>query len=237
MFKDAATASFLLVAFFLFGLSPYAMASSPEVQIIGEQQQEKQPYAGLEYFCTPPEETLDITSVQARADLPWQSAQRKMPNLGFTTDQCWFRFAVRNLNRLHSDWLLRVDYAMLGELDAYQLDAGGNLVGHYQAGMDRDFSVRPNNFPTPAFPMTLPTGKDSEVYLRVSSAHSIQLPLELVSHERFSQQAQNQTIVQGIFFGGMLVMAYNVWRTVRGELREETPSPATPLLAGSGGGA
>ncbi|MCG8394279.1 MAG: ATP-binding protein [Pseudomonadales bacterium] len=187
------------------------MASSPEVQIIGEQQQEKQPYAGLEYFCTPPEETLDITSVQARADLPWQSAQRKMPNLGFTTDQCWFRFAVRNLNRLHSDWLLRVDYAMLGELDAYQLDAGGNLVGHYQAGMDRDFSVRPNNFPTPAFPMTLPTGKDSEVYLLVSSAHSIQLPLELVSHERFSQQAQNQTIVQGIFFGGMLVMIlYNL---------------------------
>jgi cytochrome c oxidase cbb3-type subunit I len=40
-----------------------------------------------------------------------------------------------------------------------------------------------------------------------------------------------------IFLVGMLIMAYNVWRTVRGETREEAPSPATPLVASSGGGA
>ncbi len=40
-----------------------------------------------------------------------------------------------------------------------------------------------------------------------------------------------------IFFTGMLIMAYNVWMTIRGESRQEAPAPATPLVAGSGGSA
>ncbi len=40
-----------------------------------------------------------------------------------------------------------------------------------------------------------------------------------------------------IFLAGMLVMAYNVWKTVRGERRDEAPAPATPLVVTPGGGA
>ncbi len=44
-----------------------------------------------------------------------------------------------------------------------------------------------------------------------------------------------------IFLAGMLVMAYNVYRTIRGDSREEAPAPATPLVsstaAATGGGA
>ncbi|MDH3643672.1 MAG: cbb3-type cytochrome c oxidase subunit I, partial [Gammaproteobacteria bacterium] len=37
-----------------------------------------------------------------------------------------------------------------------------------------------------------------------------------------------------IFFLGMCIMGYNVWRTVRGEQRAETAAPATPLVAPGG---
>jgi cytochrome c oxidase cbb3-type subunit I len=40
-----------------------------------------------------------------------------------------------------------------------------------------------------------------------------------------------------IFFLGMLVMAYNVWRTVRGETRVEAPAPAIPLASDAAAGA
>ena len=100
---------------------------------------------------------------------------------------------------------------MLGEVDVYQIDAGGTLVAHFQAGMDRDFSVRPGTAPTPAFPLTLPTGTDNDIFLKVASAHSIQLPLELLSQESYNASTQTQSVVQGIFFGGMLVMIlYNL---------------------------
>ncbi|MED5387622.1 MAG: 7TM diverse intracellular signaling domain-containing protein [Pseudomonadota bacterium] len=181
------------------------------MQIIGENQQELHPYQGLDYFCTPADQSPAINALQTRPSLPWQSSQGEMPNFGFTDSHCWFRFAVRNQNARHNDWLLLVDYAMLGELDVYQMDAGGNLVQHYQAGMDRDFTVRPGHYPSPAFPLTLPIGKDNTLYLKVASPHSIQLPMTLLTHEAFTRVAQNQTIIQGIFFGGMLVMIlYNL---------------------------
>ena len=34
-----------------------------------------------------------------------------------------------------------------------------------------------------------------------------------------------------IFFAGMCVMAYNVWRTVRGDTKSEAPRPATPMVS------
>ena len=39
-----------------------------------------------------------------------------------------------------------------------------------------------------------------------------------------------------IFFAGMLIMAYNVYMTVRGRQREEAAAPATPLPAAAPGG-
>jgi len=209
--KDAGYALYLVVAIFLMCLSSASTADSTGTQIIAEQQQSLQPYDGLQYFCSSPEDIPDITGIQMRSDLNWHSAGGKAPNLGFTSQQCWFHFSVRNLNHLHHEWQLRVDYAMLGEIDVYQIDAGGTLIAHYQAGMDREFSLRPNLQPTPVFPLSLPAGQNSDIYLRVASAHSIQLPLTLQSREQFAAYSQNMTIVQGIFFGGMLVMIlYNL---------------------------
>jgi cytochrome c oxidase cbb3-type subunit 1 len=40
-----------------------------------------------------------------------------------------------------------------------------------------------------------------------------------------------------IFLAGMLVMAYNVYKTVRGETREEAAAPATPMVSTAAAGA
>ena len=211
MCKDAGYALYFVVGIMLMYLTSGSLASSTGTQIIAEQQQNLQPYPGVQYFCASEEDVPDITGIRMRSDLHWLSAGAAAPNLGFTSQHCWFHFSVRNLNHLHTQWQLRVDYAMLGEIDVYQLDAGGNLVSHYQAGMDREFSLRPNLQPSPVFPLTLPTGQNSDIYLLVASAHSIQLPLTLQSEEQFAKYSQNMTMVQGIFFGGMLVMIlYNL---------------------------
>ena len=211
MLKDSKAILFLLVAVFSVCLSTQVSANGPDTQIIGEQQEYLHPYQGLYFFCTPADQSPDITSILQRSDLPWQPSGADIPNLGFITDHCWFRFSVRNLNQRHSAWQLEIDSAVLGELDVYQIDAGGNLVAHYQAGMDRDFSVRPGTAAKPAFPLTLPAGTDSEILFRITSAHSTQLPLELMPQENYNAAMQTHNMVQGIFFGGMLVMIlYNL---------------------------
>lgn len=211
MSRDVRFGLLLVVAVFLQALVSIGHADSTGIQIIGEEQQILHPEEGVTYFCTTADNSPDIASVSNRAAEDWLVSASKVPNLGFTRERCWFHLSVRNLNPLHSEWFLRIDYAMLGEVDVYQLDAGGNIISHFQAGMDRDFSVRSNDYPVPAFPVSLPTGIDSDFYILVSSAHSIQLPLELMTRDSFESRFITHTLIQGAFFGGMLVMIlYNL---------------------------
>ncbi|WP_272963095.1 hypothetical protein, partial [Alcanivorax jadensis] len=84
MLKDAKTAFILLIAFLSLGLTSAVWANGPELQIIGEKQEELHPYQGLDYFCTPAAQSPTINALQKRPTLPWQSSRGEMPNLGFT---------------------------------------------------------------------------------------------------------------------------------------------------------
>ncbi len=211
MSKDVRFGFVLLVAFCLQFLVPVGHAHTSDTQIIGEQQQILQLREGIKYFCTPADQTPDINAVRKMPLDDWNSAPEGTPNLGFTGERCWFHVTVRNLNPLFSEWFLAIDYAMLGTLDVFQMDAGGNIASHYQAGMDRDFSVRSGEYPVPSFPVNLATGIDNDFYICVSSVHSIQLPLALKTRDEFQSDFFTHTLVQGLFFGGMLVMIlYNL---------------------------
>ena len=207
-------ASYLLrfaVLTLLIGLFP-ASAWSQESAVIDGQTDSLRPYAALSYFCSPPEQSPALEALQSAPDAwPWRKASG-MPNLGFTTDQCWFRLPVRNASdQPLQEWLL-LEYAMLGKLDVHVLD-GNQVVADYRTGMDRPFDLdtRPAPQALPAFPLDLPAGAERTVLMKVSSPHSIQLPLMLMSKSAYDQSLLNHTLVQGVFFGGMLVMIlYNL---------------------------
>ncbi|EKF75039.1 sensor histidine kinase/response regulator [Alcanivorax hongdengensis A-11-3] len=211
MFKNARAGLLVFIVSLLSFVPGSVFAAANDTVLIKDTVQSLHPYQGLYYFCSPADQPVDIQSVLGQQKQQWRYSEGELPNFGFTSNECWFRFTVRNLNAMQERWELVVDYAMLGELDVYQLDAGGNLIEHYQGGMDRPFDVRPNNTPVPSFPLHLPAGQDSQVFIKVVSASSIQLPLTLMTHDAFANSMQNRTLTQGIFFGGMLVMIlYNL---------------------------
>ncbi|MDX1803019.1 MAG: 7TM diverse intracellular signaling domain-containing protein [Alcanivorax sp.] len=211
MFKNIRTTLLLLLCSLLALAANQAMAEAANSVSIGPDTESLTPYEGLYYFCTPADKPVNINALLGNQQQPWQYSNGELPNFGFTSDQCWFRFTVHNKNSIYQHWDLVVNYAMLGKLDIYQLDAGGNLVQHYQAGMDRRFDVRPTYTPVPAFPLTLPFGQDNQILIKVVSPHSIQLPMTLMTEDQFHISMQNRTLTQGIFFGGMIVMIlYNL---------------------------
>lgn len=191
-------------------LVPTANASGPVT--LTAHQDALSPYPGLVYFCTAPDHSPDIAALRANPDRwPWRASGDHLPNLGFTADQCWFRFTVHNADNPGDQWRLLVDYAMLGKLDVYTAVPGGALLHHYRAGMDRRFEVRPEPYPEPVFPITLPPGRSRTIFIQAISPHSMQMPLTLMSKARFDRMSLNHVIVQGLFFGGMLVMVlYNL---------------------------
>ncbi len=197
----------------LIGLWPalaWGQAAAPSAAVIDGRSDSLRPYPALSYFCLPRDQAPDLASLRRDPDAwPWRAA-RGMPNLGFTRDRCWFRLPVRNATDQPLDWRLVVEYAMLGELDLYVLGGDGEPA-HYRAGMDRAFDVRPDDGALPSFPLTLPAGAERTVLMEVVSPHSIQLPLKLMSKPALDQALLSHTLVQGLFFGGMLVMIlYNL---------------------------
>ena len=193
----------------LIGLLP-SPAWSQESAVIDGQSDTLRPYAALSYFCTPPEQSPAPEAVKSDPDAwPWRRADG-VPNLGFTAEHCWFRLPVRNVSDQPADWWLVVEYALLGELDVHVLD-GDRAVADYRAGMDRRFDTRPAAEALPAFPLSLPAGAERTVLMEVASPHSIQLPLRLMSKSAYDQALLSHTLIQGVFFGGMLVMIlYNL---------------------------
>lgn len=211
MLKDALVTLIVIVAGLLPCLSHASDIKSPpapaSVQpVIGTHDTVLEPYLGLQYLCSPSNESYAFNEVNGNVNLPWQSARNATPNLGFTRDHCWFRFSVENRNPRIQQWVLRIQYAMLGEVDFFHVDNNGDLIGHFQAGMDRAFDVRPAPNNQPSFPFTLPFGESHTFYIGIQSAHSIQLPMHIMSVSAYEESNQNHALAQGLFFGGMLVM-------------------------------
>ncbi len=64
MCKDAGYALYFVVGIMLMCLTSGSLASSTGTQIIAEQQQNLQPYPGVQYFCASEEDVPDITGIR-----------------------------------------------------------------------------------------------------------------------------------------------------------------------------
>jgi signal transduction histidine kinase/ActR/RegA family two-component response regulator len=212
LIKDAANRSIWLALSGLLILLLSVSAHAAEAVVINHGDDDLSPYSHLGYFCAPANQVPDRdTLTRDLQRWPWQPAGEHAPNLGFTRDHCWFRLAVENRDPARTDWRLEIPYGLLGRLQVYVLDGQNALLSEYRAGIDLPFQARPDHHALPAFPLTLPAGEPRTVLMLVDSAHSIQLPMQLLSSEHFHQQLQHRTLLQGLFFGGMLVMIlYNL---------------------------
>ncbi|MEQ8259306.1 MAG: 7TM diverse intracellular signaling domain-containing protein [Alcanivorax sp.] len=187
-------------------------ARGDDAAVLTSQTDTLQPYPAVRYFCTPAAESPAPEPLFQNPEAwPWQATGNEIANLGFTAEHCWFHFTVRNQDNPENEWRLVVNYALLGQLDTYVLAPGGERLAHFSAGMDNAFDERAGAEATPSFPFNLPPGEQRDLYLKVVSPHSIQLPLELMSNPAFQSATLSHTLVQGLFFGGMLVMIlYNL---------------------------
>lgn len=199
-----------MLAIMLAGLTGTARAAEPV--LLDGQTSQLHPYQALEYFCTPADRSPGLEALRADpGQWPWQPTGKRLPNLGFSSDHCWFRFTVSSTASSPTEWRLLINYAMLGQLDVYVFGPRASPLHHYLAGMDRRFDAQPVRYPEPVFPLSLAAGESRTVLIGVTSPHSIQLPLTLMSQARFDNQALHHILIQGLFFGGMLIMVlYNL---------------------------
>lgn len=154
-----------------------------------------------------PDGLADIHSVRQLPASAWQPVARRDASFGYSGYAYWLRFTVHNPADGPINWVLLVGNSLLDTLDAYGLDDGRV----YQAGDQRPFQQRWVDHRQLVLPFSLAAGETRELILRMQTDGSANLSASLMSAETFNRHEQRMLLLQGLFFGALLVMMiYNL---------------------------
>ena len=129
-------------------------------------------------------------------------------NLGLTGDRVWVRFQVSRARDSPEEWVLLLDNATLGAVDLQAFPAGQPDQGRsYETGLSRPFHQRPLQDSAFAFPLSLPPDQVYEIHLQLQTQGHMRIPLELMPRDVFVEERFDYRLLQGAYFGLMLVIA------------------------------
>ena len=149
----------------------------------------------------------DIDSVRQLAESAWQPVARRDASFGYSKHAYWLRISLHNPSNAAIDWVLVIGNPLLDTLDAYGLD--GDRV--YKAGDQRPFHQRWIDHRQLVLPFSLAAGEERELILRMQTEGSANLSASLMSAQTFNHNEQRMLMLQGLFFGALLVMLiYNL---------------------------
>ncbi|WP_181902882.1 sensor domain-containing diguanylate cyclase [Lysobacter soli] len=138
-------------------------------------------------------------------------------SLGFHDGAFWFHVRVVNRDNPETRWLLVQHYALSDRIDVYARHADGRVA--VQAGGDHlPFAARSIRYRHPNFLLTLPPGEPVDVFVRVQSESSMQVPLSLFTLPAFAEAARDAQFVIGAYYGILLALFfYNMalWLSLR----------------------
>ncbi len=130
----------------------------------------------------------------------------KTPNLGFSRASIWLAVDLQSTPNTARDWLLVVDYPVLDRIAVYLpgLDTAGAAVA--VLGDQLPQSARPLPGRAHAAVLTLPPGARHTLLLRVDSAGTKTIPLDLWQAAAFGEYESNRRALHGVYAGLMLAL-------------------------------
>lgn len=162
----------------------------------------------------------DLSSVLAEdSDLQFQRNQTHTLAFGYVNAVYWLRIRLLSEDSMVEPWLLEVSGLgrSIDQLDAWLPDINGNLQ-HYRAGDAVPFEMRTIRHHAILFPLHLPSQQPSELYLRVETNGTLQIPLTLWTIHHYLENEHHDVLLEGLFYGVLLIMiVYNafIYLTVR----------------------
>ncbi|MDY6919196.1 MAG: 7TM diverse intracellular signaling domain-containing protein [Pseudomonadota bacterium] len=137
----------------------------------------------------------------------WYQVADDIPNQGYKNGAFWYRISLFNRHDTRTEWLLNVDYPLLDYLDLY-IVRGGEIIQAHHVGDKLPHEHRPVDHRNFVFPISLPTGSTTQLFIRVETEGSVKMPLYLWEEAEFIKSDQRFMLSQGVFIGGMFIMFF-----------------------------
>lgn len=171
------------------------------------------PYLTYYHDATGDEDLRAVTQRPGRF-LPLPSGSNAF---GFQTGAFWFHANVTNRNGAEPRWLLVQQYALSDQIDVYVRYRDGRTA-HYAGGDSLPFHARSIRYRDPNFWLTLPPDEPVDLFVRVQSQSSMQVPLSLFTPAAFTEVSRDAQFGIGIYYGILLALFfYNLvlWLSLR----------------------
>lgn len=177
--------------------------------VVSEGFQSQSLSAGIEYL----EDSggaLKLADVRKVPDATWMRSASEVPTLGYSGSAYWFRFELRNTGPAHVSTLLEVAYPVLNQLDLFVIQSDATVRPSH-LGSGQPVSQRPYPHRNFIVPIDLRGRESVQIYLRVKTTSSIQLPVTVWSPQAFLTQDNIVNILYGAYLGLVVIMfAYNL---------------------------
>ncbi|GAB2505958.1 diguanylate cyclase [Pseudoxanthomonas sangjuensis] len=207
----------LCTLFLLLSATATALGQAlPELRLTpGLSEQSLTAYTGY-YHDASGDEGLDA-AIRGLGAGRYQPLPNGKTSLGFQRGAFWFHARLRNEVRDEPRWLLVQQYALSDELDVYLRYPDG-YVEHQAGGDHHPFDNRSVRYRHPNFRLDLPLGQPVDLFVRVRSQSSMQVPLTLYTPRAFTEQSRDAQLAMGVYYGILLALfAYNLvlWLSLR----------------------
>lgn len=165
-----------------------------------------------------PGESLDARTAWAQR-ARFEAPTGRYANLGPRRGATWLVVPVQVDPDAASNWVLRLDYAVLHDVQLSVRDAGGALVHEERLGTLVPFEQRAQKTRALSSLLTLQPGARYEVVLRVATPTGVLLPMAFMQHTALAVEESREQALQGVLTGLWAFMV--IYSLLHGALRRE----------------
>ncbi len=181
-------------------------------QVLDVTQMDREAVSLTNYFAVleDPSATLTLADVsQPGFAERFRTGQAPGQALGFsyTRSAIWLRLHLKNPSDQPVERVLEIAYALLASVDFYHQPSQQGFQ-RIEAGYLRPYPAQglPSRFI--ALPVSLPPGADLQVFLRVQTPNSLNIPARLWTTEAFHAHEPTDYALQSLYFGIVLAMVF-----------------------------
>jgi class 3 adenylate cyclase len=137
----------------------------------------------------------------------FKKSDKEIPNFGYSSSTFWVYFKIKNPTNQNQQILIELYYTLLDEIDYYLLDSG-KIIKTVQTGDLRNFYAREIPHRNFLFPLSFDPQQEYEIFFKIKSQGSLQIPLRIISYQTFIQKEHIEQYAQGIYYGIMIAMIF-----------------------------
>jgi class 3 adenylate cyclase len=150
------------------------------------------------------QETIDTIKTKISE---FKKSEKEIPNFGYSNSTFWVYFKIKNPTNQNSKILLELYYPLLDEIDFYLFESG-NMIKTIETGDLRNFYTREIPHRNFLFPLSFNPQQEYEIFFKIKSQGSVQIPLRIISYQTFIQKEHIEQYIQGIYYGIMIAMIF-----------------------------